>query len=90
MNPMHIMVCHVIHAHTIIQEIEKLDCPEKRGVTQRAACCLGFNTNNPHLLLCGGRPPSGGIEPPHDISILDMESKTWKKVNMHVPCNVQL
>ena len=43
-----------------------------------AACCLGFDTDNPWLLISGGRIKHD--LPPKDIWILNLATSTWKEV----------
>lgn len=51
---------------------------------QHVACCLGFNTKYPHLLISGGRLDHE--MPRRDIWLLNITSRKWKLVsyNIHV------
>lgn len=47
---------------------------------QHAACCLGFNTEFPHLLMSGGRIDRRTTL--QDIWILNIKERKWKEVRM--------
>lgn len=43
-----------------------------------AACCLGFGSENPHLLVTGGVDGEGRTL--NDAWLLDVINRKWKKV----------
>ena len=48
-------------------------------VGQHAACCLGFNTEHPQLLVIGGRTcHDKGLR---DVWKFDLASKQWENVS---------
>jgi hypothetical protein len=47
-------------------------------VGQHAACCLGFNTEHPQLLVTGGR--SDGDTPIEGTWCFDVAKKRWNEV----------
>ena len=70
-----------MHAHT--QEFLRIEA--KQGelwpvvtVGQHAACCLGFNTEHPHLLVTGGR--NNQDAPVEGTWLFDVVKKKWNEV----------
>ena len=47
-------------------------------IGQHAACCLGFNTEHPQLLVTGGR--SNGDTPIEGTWCFDVAKKRWTEV----------
>ena len=50
---------------------------------QHVACCLGFNTDNPHLLISGGRLEKQHL-PYKDMWLLNSTSWTWREVSLMI------
>ncbi len=61
-----------------VQQRNKEDKWPQIRMGQHAACCLDFNTENPHLLISGGRLKYQ--LPPKDIWILNLAAATWMEV----------
>ena len=61
-----------------IQPENKEDRWPKMRLGHHAARCLDFNTQNPQLLMSGGRIKHG--IPPRDMWILDLATRKWKQV----------
>ena len=57
---------------------KKEDKWPKMRMGHHAACCLGFNTENLHLVMSGGRIKHE--LPSNDIWILNLATSTWKEV----------
>ena len=64
------------------QPTNKEDKWPKMRLGQHAACCLGFNTENPWILISGGRLKQE--LPFKDLWILNLASVMWKQVNVVV------
>ena len=62
-----------------IQPKSKEDKWPQVRLGDHAACCLGFNTENPQLLVSGGRLRRNEL-PLEDIWILNLATSTWKEV----------
>ena len=62
-------------------ERNKEDKWPKMRLGHHAACCLGFNTENPQLLISGGRIKRQ--LPPKDIWILNLATSTRKEVYLY-------
>lgn len=50
-----------------------------RRIGQHAACCLGFNSKYPQLLISAGRPSEKVVL--DDAWIFDLASQKWREVN---------
>lgn len=82
-----IILCCPLNSPCIYtQKIEKIqptseqDKWPKMRMGQHAACCLGFNTECPHLLMSGGRIDRRTTL--QDIWILNIKERKWKEVRM--------
>ena len=51
-------------------------------VGQHAACCLGFNTGHPQLLVTGGR--SNQDTPIEETWLFDVAKKKWNEVTNYL------
>ena len=51
-------------------------------MSQHSANCLGFNSDRPQLLMCGGHGgPDTSSTLQEDIWLFDIESKEWSEVS---------
>ena len=66
-----------------IQIITKLERQEREpwpvGRAAHAACCLGFGSQHPHLLVTGGRDNDGKTL--RDAWLFDVTNRRWKEVS---------
>ena len=62
-----------------MQPADEEDSWPKVRLGQQAACCVGFDTKRPWLLMTGGRLQKE--EPFQDMWLFDLGFTTWKEVN---------
>ena len=66
-----------------VQIITKLERQEREpwpvGRSDHAACCLGFGSQHPHLLVTGGRDNKDKTL--RDAWLFDVTNRRWKEVS---------
>ena len=67
----------------VLQVVSKLEKREGEpwpvGRAAHAACCFGFGTKNPHLLVTGGLDNEDKTL--KDVWLFDVTNRRWKEVN---------
>ena len=81
---MHYFYVHSYHAYTFaVQIITKLEREEGEpwpiGRSFHAACCLGFGSKHPHLLVTGG--VDNDDKTLGDAWLFDVNNRKWKEVS---------
>ena len=57
------------------------------GRRYHAACCIGYNTESRHLLICGG--VGNDKKALSDIWLLNVETKKWRQVASYITVLIQ-
>ena len=73
-----------LHVLPCMQLITKLERQEREpwpvGRSSHAACCLGFGSQHPHLLVTGGLDNDGKAL--RDAWLFDVTNRRWKEVSL--------
>ena len=74
------LICFVIKIITKLERQEREPWPIGRSV--HAACCLGFGSQHPHLLVTGGVDNDGKTL--RDAWLFDVTNRRWKEVGLMI------
>ena len=71
------LICFVIQIITKLERQEREPWPV--GRSDHAACCLGFGSQHPHLLVTGGL--DNDDKTLRDAWLFDVTNRRWKEVS---------
>ena len=77
-SPLIILTCFAIQIITKLERQEREPWPV--GRSYHAACCLGFDSQHPHLLVSGG--VDNDDKTLRDAWLFDVMNRKWKEVSL--------
>ena len=77
-SPLIILTCFAIQIITKLERQEREPWPV--GRSYHAACCLGFGSQHPHLLVTGG--VDNDDKTLRDAWLFDVTNRRWKEVSL--------